>query len=173
MNYEPRGYEVQGRHLGWAKSAFETAGYPVQMVMPQPGGVYVIIINMPLGAPDLDFRSMPTKSRTWLRLPSARLMIWLAVAAIGAVGVWMLVNGGVKLPGMPVLAAPASVPTLPTLPDVGGIQRTVDGAVNAAKATLVAVLGMGALFVAYKFRGPLGQLGGMVGDLAKGLRHGR
>ena len=166
MNEQYARYEVPIWEAGWALSGLRNAGIPV-VTTAQQGHILVIVI--PAQYAEFDHHAAPPRKRRWLRL-SPRLLIWLAVAVVGAVGLWVFLNGGVSLPSV---ALPSAPPVAPKLPDVGGLQGAVDGALNAVKVLTFTVVGMGAMFVAYKFRGPLASMAGALGNVVKGLRRER
>lgn len=79
METEQQAYEVPGRQLGWRVSQLQAHGYPYH-VQQMGGGVYVIVVQHPVGATPFAYKrqSYPAFERPWL----LRLATILALAAI-------------------------------------------------------------------------------------------
>lgn len=86
--WETRHYPVPGQHLGWMKSAFDNAGYPVGQVIPQAGGMYIIVVSLPSYVPqEFDprylgsYRPQPRR-RAWRWTPDWRRLVTLALLLV-------------------------------------------------------------------------------------------
>lgn len=161
---------VDGRNLGWAKSAYAANGVPIVQIVQLPGGGYAIVIMAPAGGPVPDWRSMRTRRRSfWRHMDIARFVPWLIVlAVVGAVG-WMLVNGApmalaTVLPGA---GEPLVNIVAPDTSDIVGdllapVGEAVDTATRVAIGVMTLVVGLVVLWLLYRFRGTLGGIAGML-----------
>ena len=159
---------VDGRNLGWAKSAYAANGVPIVQIVQLPGGGYAIVIMAPAGGPVPDWRSMPTRRRPfWRRIDIAGFVPWLIVlVAVAAVG-WLLINGaplavasllpGAGEPLVNIVAPDASDLVGDLLAPVGA---AVDTATRVGMGVLVLAVGLVVLWLLFTFRGTLGGIGG-------------
>jgi len=168
---EDREYEVSPAQLRWAMSNMVAAGYS-PTYQPGAGGVYVIVIQQPAGAPALDWRNVQQPRRSnddGFR----RLTIALGVLVLVGALLWltwtMLAGAGWRPPwqampnGEPVVTQTDTGWTWPNplQPAQDAAQATQDAAnaVTDAVAMLVRlVLVLAALAGLWLLRGLLGPL---------------
>lgn len=169
---EDREYEVGPAQLRWAMSALGQQ-YPVMGYQPQPGGVYIIIVQQPAGSPDLDWRNMqPRRGADPLRRLGISLGVVLIVACVGWLAYAALTGAGWRppwagAPGEPVATQDVPAPAGWTLPNPAqGVEDAAD-AVSQAVVLLVRVgLAVLALAGVWLLRGLLGPLARGVGQMA-------
>lgn len=166
---------VDGRNLGWAKSAYAMNGVPIVQIVPLGNGQYAIVIMAPAGAPPPDWRTLRTYRRPpfWRRIEPIHLMIAVNLVAIVALG-WLLVNGA---PAALVALMPgAGEPIVNVLPDAGGfvddllapVQDALDTATRAAMGVITLAVGLVVLWLLWAFRG---TISGIVGMLRRDKAH--
>ncbi len=86
-NFEDRYYEVHPRNLGWAMHQLGAMpGYNVQGYAQGKGGMYIIVVQVPFGAPQADWRDAPPAPRR-VRFEISQRMIAVLVAVVLLVGV--------------------------------------------------------------------------------------
>ena len=174
---EDREYEVHPSQLAWAMSNMRAAGYPPLGYQQTPAGVYVIIVQQPVGAPALDWRNVQTPHQRResgnLRRLTLVLGALLIVACIGWAVYTVLAANGVRMPwqpfpnGEPVVTQtdPGWTWPNPFQPAQDAAQATQDAAnaVSDAVAMLVRLV-----LVALALAG-LWLLRGLLGPLARGI----
>ena len=179
---EDREYEVHPSQLAWAMSNMRAAGYPPLGYQQTPAGVYVIIVQQPVGAPALDWRNMQTPHQRRESGNLRRLTIALGALIIVACIAWavwsVLAANGWQPPwqqlpnGEPVVTQtdPGWTWPNPFQPAQDAAQATQDAAnaVSDAVAMLVR-LGLAALALAglWLLRGLLGPLARGAADLVR------
>lgn len=171
---EEREYEVSPAQLRWAMSALGQQ-YPVMGYQPQPGGVYVIIVQQPAGSPQLDWRNLPARRQT--RIPRQLVIalgVVLIVACVGWLAYTALTGAGWRppwagAPGEPVVTQVTPEPPGWQLPNPAqGVQEAADAVSQAVTMLVWAVLALAALAGLWLLRGILGPLARGVGQLAGG-----
>ena len=184
MNEEMQQYAipVDGRNLGWAKSAYTMNGVPIVQIVALGDGTYAIVIMAtPGNVPD--WRTLRTYKRPpiWQRIDVARFVPWLlALAVVAGIG-WVLVNGlpaavaevlpDVKIPAVELPAMPSiQIPGI-ELPDIGGavenginnamrpLQEAVDTGMRVVAGVLTLAVGLVVLWLLWTFRGTIGGIG--------------
>ena len=183
MNGEMEQYAVpvDGRNLGWAKSAYTMNNVPIVQIVTLGNGQYAIVIMAPAGGPPPDWRSMRTYKRPpfWQRIDWGRWVPWLIVLAVVAGVGWMLVNGAPM-----VLAQVAPDIQLPTIeipgvamPDVGGaidkamqpVNEAMSMATRAIMGLFAFAVGLVVLWLLWTFRGTIGGISrGAAGMMRRG-----
>ena len=180
---EDREYEVHPSQLAWAMSNMRAAGYPPLGYQQTPAGVYVIIVQQPVGAPALDWRNVQTPHQRResgnLRRLTLVLGALLIVACIGWAVYTVLAANGVRMPwqalpnGEPVVTQTEpqgwTLPN-PLQPAQDAAQATQDAAnaVSDAVAMLVRLaLVLAALAGLWLLRGLLGPLARGAADLVR------
>ncbi len=114
-NYEDRYYEVHPSQLRWAMHQLGAIpGYNVQGYAQGRGGMYIIVVQVPIGAEDHDWRT-PAPSRRRIRFDISPRMIGvlLAVALLVAV-VGYAAYSGATVPTWGEVTA--HMPQLPVMP---------------------------------------------------------
>ena len=85
-NYEDRYYEVHPSQLRWAMSQLGAVpGYNVQGYAQGQGGMYIVVVQVPVGAEQADWRAaqpQPRSRRRWPRFDWRSAVKWLCVIAI-------------------------------------------------------------------------------------------
>ena len=118
-NYEDRYYEVHPSQLRWAMSQLGAMpGYNVQGYAQGRGGMYIIVVQVPIGAEQQDWRDAPPRRRRSWRIDGRQVLAWLCVLVIvgglGYLGYTMATGGALptwdgiaaSMPAMPDLTAP-------------------------------------------------------------------
>lgn len=87
-NYEDRYYEVHPSQLRWAMHQLASVpNYNVRGYTPGRGGMYIVVVQVPIGAADADWRAPQPQRRRWLRFDWRVAVKWLCVLVIvGGVG---------------------------------------------------------------------------------------
>jgi hypothetical protein len=181
---EERGYQVHPAQLRWAMSSLNAAGVPVMGYQPGAGGVYIIIVQQPIGSPSLDWQTMTSRQQRESN-NLRRLLIALCIVAIvggcAYLGYTILAANGVRMPwqalpnGEPVVTQTEpqgwTLPN-PFQPAQDAAQATQDAAdaVAGAVALLfrVALIAL-ALFGAWLARGILGPMARGAARLAQDM----
>ena len=114
-NFEDRYYEVHPSQLRWAMSQLGAIpGYNVQGYAQGRGGMYIIVVQVPIGAEEQDWRS-PAPSRRRVRFDISPRMIGVIVAvALLCAIVGYAAYSGVTVPTWDEVAA--AMPQLPAMP---------------------------------------------------------
>ena len=109
-NNEERYYEVHPSQLRWAMHQLGAMpGYNVQGYA-RSGGMYIIVVQVPVGAPEQDWRDAPPRRRTMLDISPRMIAVLAAVALLVAVVGYAAYSGFTvptwdevadKLPAMP------------------------------------------------------------------------
>lgn len=180
-NYEELHYQVHPSQLGWAMHQLSAVpNYNVMGYAPVAGGMCIIVVQVPVGTPQVDWRApVQQRRRRWPRLDWFRIGRGLALAVV-AVALAYIAYGlfvdaarqpsqaaqqtttesslwdriGAALPhGEPVVEHTAPAIEMPW--DAAGRQvgETVDGVVRILTAGFVAAALAGLVFVAVKVRG--------------------
>ena len=154
-NFEDRYYEVHPSQLRWAMHQLDSVpNYNVRGYTPGQGGMYIIVVQAPVGAPQSDWRDPQPQRRSRFRFDWMRIARGLALAVI-AVALAYIAYGmftGAAL-GMP--QAPQAAPAIVMPWDAAGrqVSETVDGIVRILTAGFVAALIAAVVFVFVKVRG--------------------
>lgn len=114
-NYEDRYYEVHPSQLRWAMSQLGAIpGYNVQGYAQGRGGMYIIVVQVPIGAENQDWRT-PAAPRRRVRFDISPRMIGVIVAVALLVAiVGYAAYSGVTVPTWDEVAA--AMPQLPAMP---------------------------------------------------------
>jgi hypothetical protein len=185
---------VEGRNLGWAKSAYAMNNIPIVQIVALGNGAYAIVIMAPAGGDPPDWRNLRTYKRPpfWQRIDFARWAPWLIVLAIVAGVGWVLVNGlpaavadiapEIKVPvvELPKIELPSWAPKI-ELPDIGGavqdatdkamapVREAIDAATRIAMGVAALAVGLVVLWLLFTFRGTIGGIaGGVAGMMRRG-----
>jgi hypothetical protein len=161
-NMETRLYEVHPRQLAWAMHALsQVPGYSVQGYSKGQGGMMLIAVSVPPGAPPLDWQAVPgapSTRRSWLRFDRT----WLVRIGAILLGLYIVYGllaggsmGGLSLPEQYQVFAPD--PAVVALPSpVGNIVNDIyAGAITLGVFFLVLIIVM----LGYMLRKPLGTIG--------------
>ena len=82
-NYEDRYYEVHPSQLRWAMHQLDSVpNYNVRCYTPGRGGMYIVVVQVPIGAADADWRAPQPQRRRWLRFDWRVAVKWLCVLVI-------------------------------------------------------------------------------------------
>lgn len=82
-SFEDRYYEVHPSQLRWAMHQLDSVpNYNVRGYTPGQGGMYIIVVQAPVGAPQADWRDPQLQRRRWFRFEWPRLARGLALAVI-------------------------------------------------------------------------------------------
>jgi hypothetical protein len=161
-NMETRYYEVHPRQLAWAMHALsQVPGYSVQGYSKGQGGMMLIAVSVPPGAPPLDWATVagaPSARGRWLRFDRTWL-VRIGAILLGLYIVYGLLAGG----GMGGLALPEQYqvftpdPAVVALPNPVGdtLDSIYAGAVTLGVFFLVLIIVMLGLML----RKPLGTIG--------------
>jgi hypothetical protein len=114
--YEERQYPTPGRYLRGHKAAFEAAGFPVNVLNPEPG-MYILVVSLPASMPqELDPYQLPRRRRRNWHIDGRQVLAWLCVLVIvgglGYMGYTMATGGA--LPTWESIAE--QMPQLPAMP---------------------------------------------------------
>ena len=177
-NYEELHYQVHPSQLGWAMHQLSAVpNYNVMGYAPVAGGMCIIVVQVPVGTPQVDWRAPQSQPRRrWPRLDWFRIGRGLALAVV-AVALAYIAYGlfvdAARQPAPVAQAAPSlwdriadampngepvverTAPAIEMPWDAAGRQvgEAVDGAVRTI-TTLVVLVALGiAAFVAVKVRG--------------------
>jgi hypothetical protein len=182
---EDREYEVHPSQLAWAMSNMRAAGYPPLGYQQTPAGVYVIIVQQPVGAPALDWRNVQTphqrRESDNLRRLTLVLGALIIVASIAWAAYTVLMANGWQPPwqalpnGEPVVTQ--TEPSGWTLPNplqpaqdaAQATQDAADAVTDTVAMLFRLVLVAGALFGLWLMRGLLGPLARGAADLVRGM----
>ena len=174
---------VDGRNLGWAKSAYAMNNIPIVQIVALGNGAYAIVIMAPAGAPPPDWRNLRTYRRPpfWQRIDVGRWVPWLLLLAVVAGVGWVLVNGlpaaiasmapDIRVPTveLPAITLPEWAPQI-ELPDVGGavetaindamqpVQAAIDTGMRVVAGALTLAVGLVVLWLLWLFRGAIGGM---------------
>ena len=87
-NYEDRYYEVHPSQLRWAMHQLGSVpNYNVRGYTPGRGGMYIVVVQVPIGAADADWRAPQLQRRRWLRFDWRVAVKWLCVLiVVGGLG---------------------------------------------------------------------------------------
>ncbi len=97
-NFEDRYYEVHPRNLGWAMHDLsQKPGYNVQGYAPGEGGMYIIVVQVPVGTPQADWRTPQARRRTTFDISPRVVGVLVAIALLCAV-VGYAAYSGVTVP---------------------------------------------------------------------------
>ena len=128
-NFEERYYEVHPAQLRWAMHQLDSVpGYNVRGYAQGRGGMYIIVVQAPIGAEQADWRAPQPQRRRWRgwRIDGRQVLAWLCVLVIvgglGYMGYTMATGGALptwgdvtaQLPAMPwsTPAAPHGEPVV-------------------------------------------------------------
>jgi hypothetical protein len=84
-NYEEQYYPVHPSQLAWGMSTLaQQPGRRVMGYAPDPAnaGMYIIVVQVPVGAPQADWRSAPARRRQSWRIDGRQVLSWLCVLVI-------------------------------------------------------------------------------------------
>lgn len=115
-NYEELHYQVHPSQLRWAMSQLGAVpGYNVLGYAPGQGGMYIIVVQVPVGTPQADWRAPVQQRRHWprWRIDGWQVLSWLcALVIIGGLGYlgYTMATGG-SLPTWEGIAA--NMPAMP------------------------------------------------------------
>lgn len=105
MELEERAYQVHPAQLRWAMSSLSAAGVPIVGYTPAPSGMMIIVVQMPTGAPDLDWQEQqPARRKRRHEFDTGRLVVWALVLIIVA-GAGYLAYAAIAGGALPQLAA--------------------------------------------------------------------
>lgn len=179
-NYEELHYQVHPSQLGWAMHQLSAVpNYNVMGYAPVAGGMCIIVVQVPVGTPQVDWRApVQQRRRRWPRLDWFRIGRGVALAVVAVALAYIAYGLFVDAAPQPSQAAPApslwdriadAVPGLPNgepvvepavpaieMPwDAAGRQvgEAMDGVVRILTAGFVAAALAGLVFVAVKVRG--------------------
>ena len=151
-NYEELHYQVHPSQLGWAMHQLSAVpNYNVMGYAPVAGGMCIIVVQVPVGTPQVDWRAPQSQPRRrWPRLDWFRIGRGLALAvvavALAYIAYGLFVDAGATSTQDPAAAMPW---------DAAGraVGDTVD-AIGRMIATLVVLVALAiAAFVAVKVWG--------------------
>lgn len=113
-NFEDRYYEVHPSQLRWAMHQLGSVpGYNVQGYAQGRGGMYIIVVQVPIGAEQQDWRAAAPRRRTTFDISPRLVGVLVAVALLVAV-VGYAAYSGVTVPTWSEVAA--SIPQMPAMP---------------------------------------------------------
>jgi len=157
-NFEERYYEVHPSQVRWAMSQLGgMPGYNVQGYAPAQNGMYIVVVQVPVGAEQQDWRAAPPRRR-WPRVDVPRLARGLALAAIAValayIAYSMFTGAALDTSTQNAIVAPTA-PAIEMPWDAAGRQvgETIDGVVRILMAGLVAAVVAVFVAVAVKVRG--------------------
>lgn len=157
-NYEELHYQVHPSQLGWAMHQLSAVpNYNVLGYAPVAGGMCIIVVQVPVGTPQVDWRAPVQQRRRWPRwhLPRLARGLALAMIAIALAYIAYSIFTGAAL-DMPAPAG--AVPTVPAVEmpwDAAGrqVSEAVEGATRVLMAGFVAIVLAIVAWVALKARG--------------------
>lgn len=178
-NHEELHYQVHPSQLPWAMHQLSSVpGYNVLGYAQVAGGMCVIVVQVPVGTPQVDWRAPVQQRRRWLpRLNWARIARGLALAVIAIALAYIAY--GLFVDAAPQAQRAAQAAPAPSLWDriavtlphgepvvepaiempwdaaANAASDTIDGIVRILTAGFVAALLAAAAFVAFKVRGAL------------------
>ncbi len=161
-NFEDRYYEVHPSQLRWAMHQLDSVpNYNVRGYASGQGGMYIIVVQVPVGAPQADWRDpQPQRRRWWPRFDWFRIGrgLMFAVIAVALAYIAYGMFAGASL-GMPQVPQPAPAPAIEMPWDAAGRQvgETVDGIVRILTAGFVAALIAAGVSVFVKVRKMAGK----------------
>lgn len=98
-NFEDRYYEVHPSQLRWAMSQLGAVpGYNVQGYAQGRGGMYIVVVQVPIGAPEQDWRDAPPPRRRVRFDISPRMIGVLVAVALLACAVGYAAYSGFTVP---------------------------------------------------------------------------
>lgn len=154
-NFEERYYEVHPSQVRWAMSQLGgMPGYNVQGYTPAQNGMYIVVVQVPVGAEQQDWRAAPPRRR-WPRVDVPRLARGLALAAIAValayIAYSMFTGAALDTSAQNAIVAPAI--EMPW--DAAGRQvgEAIDGVVRILLAGVAAAVVAVFVAVAVKVRG--------------------
>lgn len=178
-NYEELHYQVHPSQLPWAMHQLSSVpNYNVMGYAPVAGGMCIIVVQVPVGTPQIDWRAPQAQRRRWFRFNLPRLARGLALAVIALALAYIAYGLFVDAASQPTQATPepslwdsiaAQLPSLPhgepvvepvapaiEMPwDAAG--KSVGDAVGAVQRTITALVVLvvfgAAAFFAFKVQG--------------------
>lgn len=178
-NYEELHYQVHPSQLPWAMHQLSNVpNYNVLGYSPVAGGMCVIVVQVPVGTPQVDWRGPVQQRRRWFRFDWMRIARGLALAVIAAAlvyiayglfvdaaaqpaaqaaqatpepSMWERITGALPQPNGEPIVAPAIV--MPWEAAGRQVGEAMDG-IGRILTGIVALLVLGIIaFVAFKVRG--------------------
>lgn len=97
-NFEDRYYEVHPSQLRWAMHQLDSVpNYNVRGYASGQGGMYIIVVQVPVGAPQADWRDPQPQRRRWFRFDWFRigrgLMFAVIAVALAYIAYGLFVDG--------------------------------------------------------------------------------